>query len=492
MKVSYGSNLKLEGQWDEALRLFEEALEELEKASNRSEGTPKETYKSDPNPLDIRSSIASIFTQKGKYSEASEQYRQIIEQWKILPGENAASVTQTEQDLAYTLRRLGKHQEALNLFEKVRGEKKRIMIENLEQDRPSISKKEKKQLILEMEDHPSILEIDHAIATVLEDQGTYKESLQHQESIYNKQRKLLGDYHYSTLGSLHGLARVSGRLGRYDDALKWYGKELEAMKKVFGREDHPWIFMVLSGIADVWMRQEKYEEAEMRYRMAYEGFKKLGMTGRGQFPMATNIARALRDRRKYEEALIFCKEACDGLLQELGEENIYTLVAKVCFASIRKLQGHLPEALEIYEQVLAVYEKKGQADHAEALKVKCWIGEIHSEQGNHEIALGFVGPAAAKLKEVLEPNVADPAASTPPHPQIVWASNLAKEIESKYNLSKQFPPNRQSPPTQQPSPNEQPLHNGSVSTEIASGSSSPEEEKSLTTSRSRMCGCCIT
>ncbi|KAF3905114.1 Nephrocystin-3 [Orbilia brochopaga] len=386
---AFGTNLRLEGKYEEALKWCTQALDVIR--SHDGEGSPKF--------LTFSSHIAAIYRVKAEYAKAVTRYRWILDQQEKRLGPSDSSILETRQLLAGTLKDSEEYEEALKLLEQVQTEKKKRL----------------------GRDHPSTLEALDTIGEILEEQGTFSKALEHHKFAYECQRKSLGDSHYSTLGSKSSIARLYERLGRYEEALICHREVLKQLGEVFGMDaDHPWIFMTFSGEADALMRLEKYHEAEEEYRRAYAGFRRLSMKI-DELATATNIARSLRDQGQYKAASQWCDRAREGLETELGKYNGFTLVAKICAASIHERQEDYEKALELYEEVLQGYEKRhGTTDHAEAYKTELSMGEILLKQGQYQRAIEYLSRAERGLE----------ISSGETHHHTIEASKLRKEAEA--------------------------------------------------------------
>ncbi|EPS35624.1 hypothetical protein H072_10984 [Dactylellina haptotyla CBS 200.50] len=362
MMDSFGVNLNLQGQWDEALRWCEKAKSKTDLDGNSAES------------LVIGSHIASIYTQKGEYSNAIARYRQILKQQKEPQGN-----IETRQQLARVLEKAAEYSEALTLLTKVREEKNSKL----------------------GEEHPSTLETVSAIARVLQHQGEYDESLRYHKDVYEKRKKCLGDGHYLTIDTIYDIAGLYERLGKYEDALTNYKDALKGLEAIFvGEKDHRWMLSTRYGIANILMRQKKYKEAEEAYKKVYEGYKKHQMLVDGAYPVAISIARALRDQKHYKAAWDWCMKAQVGLRDKNGSQD-FILAAELCAATIREDEGKYKKALVIYTKALEVYDKAHGKDHAETLKVRLSIGEVLYKQRRLKKALRDLKLAEEGLEKAL-------------------------------------------------------------------------------------------
>ncbi|KAK6504341.1 hypothetical protein TWF506_002544 [Arthrobotrys conoides] len=374
MMDAFGVNLRLQGEYDKALRWCTRALD----------GTESQGRNNSPESLIITTHIAAILRERGDYSEAITNYRWVLEQQEEKIGYLHPQTLETRHQLAGALVSATEYVEALDLLEQVQDEKEQKLGKY----------------------HPSILEIIDNIATILEAQGSYDEALRYLKLVYESRKQALGENHYSTLGSKNGIARIYDRLGQYDECLAQYQELLKQLENVFGGgEDHLWTLRTLSDTADVLMRLDRYNEAENLYRRAYAGFRGLSLKFDGELRTAHKIAKLLRDQGQYKEALQWSKEVELGYQEEVGKDSEFLLAAKACTASIHALDEDYEMALDIYEQVLKSYRKRqGKTDQAEALKTEISMGKIFIEQGRHQKAIELLTHAEKGLSQLIGPD----------------------------------------------------------------------------------------
>lgn len=368
---SLGMNLRLQAKYADSLRWFTQARDAVWRK-------PELEHMA----LKVVQHIATTLTDQGNYDEALQKLIWVLERQEEMLGEDHLSALETRYHIALVLRNKGSLKEALKELERVHDTRK----ERLDAD------------------HPSTLEAAHAIAMVFEKLGRYDKALESHMEVLESRMKCLGATHYSTLDTMDSIASVYERQGRYDDALKMYKKVLKLLEGIFGNEPHPWPLATRSGIADVLMRQAKYQAAEKEYKQVYNGFKILGNMVKGALPTQTNIARVQRDVGKYREALNCCETALQGLERNnLDEDHVYVLAAKLCKASIYELQGRYEEALELYHQVRKGREKVSE-DHPEALRARCFIASVTAKLGRYEEALNLYSVVEERLQVAVGPN----------------------------------------------------------------------------------------
>ncbi|KAF3259719.1 hypothetical protein TWF192_010574 [Orbilia oligospora] len=374
MMDALGVSLRLQGEYDKALRWCTRALD----------GTKSQGGNDSSESLIITTHIAAILRARGDYSESIARYRWVLERQEEKIGYLHPQTLETRHQLAGALISSAEYVEALDLLEQVQEEKEKRLGKY----------------------HPSVLEIVDNIATILEAQGSYDEALRYYKLAYETRAHILGENHYSTLGSKSGIACIYERLGQYEECLAQYGGVLEQLESMFGvGEDHPWVLRTFSNIADVLACLGRYNEAEKLYRKAYVGLRRLPMRVDGEIQIAEKISRLLRDQGRYKEALQWSKEVELGYQKEQGEGSELLLAAKSCTASIHALEGDYETALDIYGQVFKSYEKKqGKSCYVEALWTELSMGKILIYQAKHQEAFELLARAEKGFSSLVGPD----------------------------------------------------------------------------------------
>ncbi|KAF3316392.1 hypothetical protein TWF173_002238 [Orbilia oligospora] len=374
MMDALGVSLRLQGEYDKALRWCTRALD----------GTKSQGGNDSSESLIITTHIAAILRARGDYSESIARYRWVLERQEEKIGYLHPQTLETRHQLAGALISSAEYVEALDLLEQVQEEKEKRLGKY----------------------HPSVLEIIDNIATILEAQGSYDEALRYYKLAYETRAHILGENHYSTLRSKSGIACIYERLGQYEECLAQYGGVLEQLESMFGvGEDHPWVLRTFSNLADVLVCLERYNEAEKLYRKAYVGLRRLPMRVDGEIQIAEKIAGLLRDQGQYKEALQWSKEVELGYQKEQGEGSELLLAAKSCTASIHALEGDYETALDIYGQVFKSYEKKqGKTFYVEALWTELSMGKILIYQAKHQEAFELLARAEEGFSSLVGPD----------------------------------------------------------------------------------------
>ena len=73
---------------------------------------------------------------------------------------------------------------------------------------------------------------------LLSSQGKYDESMPYHIEAHEARRRVLGNEHPDTLGSINVIGLLLERQGKFDDAMEYHTEALEANRRVLG-DEHP-------------------------------------------------------------------------------------------------------------------------------------------------------------------------------------------------------------------------------------------------------------
>ena len=74
------------------------------------------------------------------------------------------------------------------------------------------------------------------MGSVLDSLGRSEEALPYYELALEGRRRVLGNDHPDTLGSINNMGSVLDSLGRYEEALPYYEESLEGRRRVLGND----------------------------------------------------------------------------------------------------------------------------------------------------------------------------------------------------------------------------------------------------------------
>jgi Flp pilus assembly protein TadD len=284
----------------------------------------------DRRPTDIRfldslHEISSFLNLQGRYRMAEELGQVILEQRKLLLGDEHPNTLTSMNNLALLLESQGKYNKAEPIY------------------RQTLALREK---VLGKE-HPDTLSSMNNLASLLDSQGKYKKA----EPIYCQtlalREKVLGKEHPDTLTSMNNLALLLKSQGKYEKAEPIYCQTLALSEKVLSKE-HPNTLTSMNNLALLLKSQGKYDKAEPMYRQTLALREKvLGKEHPNTLSSMNNLALLLESQGKYDEAEPMYCQALAGREKVLG-------------------QGH-PDTLDSMFNLADFLEKKNSLEEAEAL-----------------------------------------------------------------------------------------------------------------------------
>jgi len=274
----------------------------------------RESYLGLEHPETLRSmdALSFVLHRQGKYGEAENMQRQVLETHKKVLGLEHPDTLRIMDNLAIVLSGQCKYNEAEEMH------------------RQTLEKKGK---VLGLE-HPETLGSMDNLAIVLSGQGKYNEAEEMHRQTLEKKGKVLGLEHPETLGSMYNLAIVLSGQGKYDEAEEMHRRVLEIGEKVLGLE-HPDMLMSMYHLASTLSRHGKYYEAEDMQRQVLEIRERmLGLDHPNTLESVYGLAYLLQSRKQYDDASILYQRACLGFQNSLGANHPTTLACSKNYSSL--------------------------------------------------------------------------------------------------------------------------------------------------------------
>jgi len=237
--------------------------------------------------------IGDLYSFNGCFREAEAFFKQALEIFKKIYGENHPDVASTLNNLGIVYYNQGRYNEAEELYKQALEIFKKIYGEN----------------------HPDVASTLINLGIVYFNQGKYNEV----EGLCKKALEILikkfGENHPAVASTLNNLGIVYYNQGKYNEAEALYKQALEIHIKIFG-ENHPAVALTLNDLASVYFNQGKYNEAEALYKQALEIFIKI--FGENDFRVAIEffqLALLLINKINQEKNLLYCDNARNYLIK---------------------------------------------------------------------------------------------------------------------------------------------------------------------------------
>jgi tetratricopeptide (TPR) repeat protein len=284
----------------------------------------------------LQDAIADLLFAKGKYGDAENLYRSVIEMRSRVLGPEHPDTLASRHRLVYALNEEEKHAEAES------------------EARQVVRLREK---ILGFE-HPDTLLSRYNLASALYHEGKYAEAEPLYREVSRLENIVIGPEHPRTLAARIGLANTLNDQGKYPEAISSYADVIKLDKKVYGPE-HPVTLNDRMNLATVLQANGQYLAAEAEYRMVIQLQEKvIGPKHAHTLNTRNNLAELLDDEGKYAEAEAECRQIVDLEETVLGPEHRLTLNSRANLAVAVLGLGRTEEAQAQIEEVMKLMEEK--------------------------------------------------------------------------------------------------------------------------------------
>ena len=242
------------------------------------------------------SRIGVFVWETGRWSETFAVEKFLVGSWRRDCGEEHPSTITAMNNLANTLGKQGKLDEAGVMMKEVLEKRRHIL----------------------GEDHPSTISAMGNLAITLSDQGKLDEAGIMEKEVMEKMRHILGEDHPSTISAMNNLAVTLSHQGKLDEAEVMMKEVLEKRRHILG-EDHPDTITAMNNLAITLHNQGKSEEAGMMMKEVLEKMRRiLGEDHPSTITTMNNLAITLRAQGKSEEAGMIMEEVLEKMIRILG------------------------------------------------------------------------------------------------------------------------------------------------------------------------------
>ena len=318
--------------------------------------------KDDLSTLLTVNSLAELYREQGRYSEAEPLYKRALEGNERVLGKNDLDTLAVLNNLALLYTEQGRFRDAEPLFKRA--------LESNERTRGG-------------ENLATIRSIQY-LATLYDSQGRYREA----EPLYKRamevRERVLGKEHPDTLVSVNGLALAYAEQGRYAEAEPLFKRALDANEHVLGNEN-PQTIVSVNNLATLYVNQGRHADAEPLIRRALEvGERVLGKEHPSTLLHVNNLAELYTAQGRFGEAELLYKRAMEAGERLLGKEHPYTLLIINNLAALYFMQGDWAHAAQLWRDstaVIAALTQRGMQSNGKVLTgMKKGEAEQHGDQ----------------------------------------------------------------------------------------------------------------
>jgi len=225
-------------------------------------------------------------------------------------------------------------------------------------------------------------QLRQTLANRYRDLGLYDAALPLQTSALNTRRRVLGDDHLETLGSVNDMGHQLEVQGKLDEAMPFYRESLDTCRRILGKDD-PQTLAAINNIGLLLLRQGKLDEAEPYFREGLAVSRRVrGDEHPGTLTYISNMGQLLVDQGKLDEAEPYYREALEGNRRVWGDDHPSTLLSINNMGLLLQRQGKPDEAEAYYREALEGYRRVLGDDHPTTLNSINNMGMLLRELGD--------------------------------------------------------------------------------------------------------------
>jgi serine/threonine protein kinase/tetratricopeptide (TPR) repeat protein len=353
--------LQSAGDYEQALKLFEQVLE----SRSRLFG------KSNTETLATINSIGVVLRSLGRHADAVAQFEQSLLLRRELFGDEDLKTIASQNMLALALIDVDQVDRAFSLLEQVIEVRTRELGKLHPDTRTSISalagayfaKGQFEQAARWFEeivqisrdtlgtDDPETLRNTMNLCVSWQRLGKAELAVPMLETVVKGFTSRLGQEHPSTLTAMNSLAEGYRTLGKSEQALSLLEQTLKLQQKTLG-DRHPSTLVTMNNVALGRLGLNQFEEAIALMRVVLETRREVsGGDHHATLAAITNLARCYRTAGKYELAVPLYKESLEKFEATLGLDHPSTLVTLASLGQSYLEAKQLDDALPVIEQV---------------------------------------------------------------------------------------------------------------------------------------------
>lgn len=314
IKQDLGRALQKNSKLVEASQLLNEVLSVQKRSRTFGDGDIASTIRG----------LGDIAYAKGDYSGAESLYRESMALYES-SGEGSDQVVKNLMAIARALVSQDKVDESIALFREALA---------IETDRGS-------------EDPLYLTLIQHNLGAALSIRGDFEESRTILEKALSSRRRILGDENASVAATLFELAKLAMDQEDYERALT-IGEEALAIQNAVLHENHMGLAKTYNVLGYSSRMLRDYAKTERYARESYRIYRAVqGPESRATVLSLSNIADVLMKQEKYEEAIDVCRPALVAIRSEFGDDHSLVFEFQTVLGTCLTHVGQFAEAEQL-------------------------------------------------------------------------------------------------------------------------------------------------
>jgi tetratricopeptide (TPR) repeat protein len=278
--------------------------------------------------LDTLSGLAAMLHAKGRYGEAENVQRQILQSSERVLGSDHPDTLSAMNNLAQTLYAQGHLAKSYELQEQVVEAMTRLM----------------------GKEHPDTLSAMDNLAQTLKAQGRLARAHELQEQVFEARTRLQGKEHPDTLSAMNNLAQTLKAQGDLARAHQLQEQVFEARVRLQGKE-HPDTLVSMNNLAQTLKAQEDLAGAHELQERVVEAMARLqGTEHPSTLTSMNNLAQTLYAQGDLVGARKLQEQVLEARVRLLGNEHPNTLTSMNNLAQMLQAEGDFTGAERLYQQ----------------------------------------------------------------------------------------------------------------------------------------------
>jgi Flp pilus assembly protein TadD len=352
--------------------------------------------------LDTLSGLAAMLHAQGRYGEAEDVERQILQSSERVLGSDDPDTLSAMSNLAQTLyaqgdlagaRRL--HEQVVEAMARLQGQEHPDTLTSMNNLAQTLyaqgdlagARRLHEQVVEAMtrllgKEHPNTLTSMNNLAQTLKAQGDLARPRQLHEQVLEARSRLLGKEHPDTLTSMNNLAQTLYAQGDLAGARTLHEQVVEAMARLLG-EEHPNTLTSMNNLAQTLKAQGDLARARKLQEQVLEArVRLLGKEHPNTLTSMNNLAQTLNAQGDLARARKLQEQVLEAMARLLGKEHPDTLTSMNNLAQTLKAQGDLARARKLQEQVLEAMARLLGKEHPNTLTSMLNLAQILQAEGD--------------------------------------------------------------------------------------------------------------
>ncbi|TPX25061.1 hypothetical protein DIZ76_010510 [Coccidioides immitis] len=236
--------------------------------------------------------------------------------------------------------------------------------------------------VLECLNDSKILEVVSRLGQLYTEQGKLAQAEVVLRRTLEKQEKILGADHLSTLDTVRYLAQLYWDLTKLAEAEAMILRALKGKEKVLDQSDTE-ILRLMNSLGAVLYLQERFDEAEVMYQRVIEANdnRKSGQDDIAAVKATNNLGGIRSTQGRVEDAKKLFRKSHEMARKTLGPDHTLTLKSLFNLAVIYHREKNLDEAEKIHQQVYDGYVKAFGANHLYTMDSLQKLANVLRDQG---------------------------------------------------------------------------------------------------------------